>query len=61
MNHRRSRWCPRCDQRFDLETFSLLHDQAYVGDGRMRARIYQHGACRAIVIVLLRYNQHNTG
>jgi hypothetical protein len=38
----------------------LLHDEAYVTDGRRLARIYRHDACGAIVVVLLRYNRSDT-
>jgi hypothetical protein len=57
---RRGRWCPRCKARFSQETFSLLHDQAYLGDGRTRARVYAHEPCEAVVVVLLRYNHGDT-
>ncbi|MDP9237389.1 MAG: hypothetical protein M3P30_08340 [Chloroflexota bacterium] len=57
---RSTRWCPRCDLRCEQEAFSLLHDQAYLGDGGRRVRIYEHGACQAIVVVFVRYNQQNT-
>jgi hypothetical protein len=50
---RRTRWCPRCGRRCSGETFALLHDLAYVTDGRRRARVYEHSPCRAIVIVFL--------
>ncbi len=51
---RSTRWCPRCNERSSGETFSLLHDAAYITDGRRRARIYEHAPCRAIVIAVLR-------
>jgi len=56
-----TRWCPRCGQRCPQETFVLLHDEAYVTDGRRRARVYRHGPCEAIVIALVRYTHRDKG
>ena len=39
----------------------LLHDEAYVTDGRRRARVYRHGPCAAIVIALVRYTHRDKG